>query len=177
VLTVSTARAAATCGTGNPLSYDDVSAVLVQQDGCGVGRSPTAADRFFCSAFWTLFANDAAVESGPKPPGEVVYTQYNLRDAVGTYRLTATLDQARAILKKRDFFDLSPADMGPNTSVVTITVKRCAVVTRVRASLVTETESRMAGLLIDIMSLIEASGKAKISEKPADFDYDIFWDR
>ena len=177
LLVVAPATAAAACGTGRPMSYDDISAVLIQQNGCGIGRSSVPVEQFNCSRFWALFSNDSAVDAGPKPVAEAIYSQYNLRGSVGTFRLSSTLQEARAILRKGNFFQLSPADAGPDTGEATLTVKRCAVVTRIRASQMPETESPVSTVLAKIMGLVQDAAKTKLSASPIGFDYDIFFEK
>lgn len=104
--------AVAKCGTGNPASYDDIEAVMLTQNGCGsailepVASNLTSkqfphdwiASAFDCSTYWVLFW-----ETGPaKFPTS--YSQYNLRGSVGTFHLSATLAEARAVLQKDEFF-------------------------------------------------------------------------
>jgi hypothetical protein len=169
--------AAAKCGTGNALSYDDVSAVLFQHDGCGVGRTIGPEQRFLCSSFWALFSINSAVDAGEKPEAQAIYSQYNLVGSVGTWRLSSTLADVRDILRKGDFFTLSPVDVGPDTGEATLTVKRCAVVTRIRASLMPETEGPIIRVLTGIMALIDDAAKSKISASPIRFRYDIFFEK
>lgn len=167
----------AKCGTGNAISYDDISAVLVQHDGCGVGRSQVPVDQFLCSAFWALFSDGSAVNTGAKPSAAAVYNQFNLAGGVGIYRLDPGLDKVRVILQGARFFDLSPIDNSPDTGEITITVKRCAIVTRFRASLMPETEGPALGLGFKMMSLVQEARKTKLSPTPAEFSYDIFFDK
>jgi hypothetical protein len=169
--------AAAKCGTGNPLSYDDISAVRFQHDGCGVGRSTGPEQQLLCSSFWALFSNASAVDAGAKPVSEAIYSQYNLAASVGTYRLSATLADVRKVLRKESFFELSPVDVGPDTGEATLTVKRCAVVTKIRASLMPEAEGPTVRVLTDIMALIQDASKSRISASPMGFSYDIFFEK
>jgi hypothetical protein len=168
--------AVAKCGTGNPPSYDDITAVLFQQDGCGIGRSAETVNEFLCSGFWALFSDEAAVDGGAKPHDAAIYSQYNLARSVGTFRLNSTLSEARDILRKGNFFALSPVDVGRDTGEATLTVKRCAVVTRIRASLMPETEGPVIRVLTGIMALIQDSQKSEISSKPTGFAYDLFFE-
>ena len=177
LLVVFPMTAAANCGTGQPLNYDDISAVLIQRDGCGIVRSSVPVEQFGCSRFWALFSNSSAVDAGAKPEASAMYSQYNLRGSVGTYRLRSTLEEARAILRKGNFFALSPVDSGPDTGEATLTVKRCAVVTRIRASLMPETESPVSGVLVAIIGLVEGAAKTRLSALPIGFDYDIFFEK
>ena len=167
--------ASAMCGTGNAPSYDDISAVLLQVDSCGLGRSRDPVPQFLCSNFWALFSDASAVDTGPKPVAAAIYSQFNLVGGIGTYTLDLSLQDARSILRKWHFFDLSPVDIGPDTGAVTLSVKRCAVTTRIRASLMPETESQTAGLLATLMALIQDAAKHKLSSKPSTFAYDIFF--
>src|ERR1700690_3022593 len=92
-MSFTTSFAVAKCGTGNPPDYGDIEAVMLTQNGCRSAiQEPVAADliskqfphgrtssAFDCSTYWVLFW-----ETGPaKFP--TTYSQYNLRDSVGTF--------------------------------------------------------------------------------------------
>jgi len=134
--------AASKCGTGNAPSYADIDAVMLTQNGCkGTIQDPIVAtlkspsfpqgwfvSGFDCSTFWVLFWNNGRNDVA------TTYSQYNLGGAVGFYNLSSTLDNARALLYKDHFYELNPRNLIiTDTARTVLTVRRCAVITRISA--------------------------------------------
>ena len=165
--------AAANCGSGLPASYDDIDAVMLKQDGCGGTIGSLTASRrpgwfaksFECSAYWAFFWNNGR-ENVPTE-----YSQYNLKDSVGAYRLSVTIADARDVLRKDKFFSLSPPDgYITDTAQAVISVQRCAVTTRIRIFTGQgNAEPATARLFADLANLIRLSAKTKVSEIPKEF--------
>jgi hypothetical protein len=92
------------CGTGNVPSYGDVDAVMFTQNGCkgtiqdanvATLKSPQFPQGWFvstfdCSTFWVLFWNNG------RDGVPTTYSQCNLKNAVGIFDMSTTLDDARA---------------------------------------------------------------------------------
>jgi hypothetical protein len=175
------------CGTGNPPSYNDITAIMFTQNGCkntiqdadaATLRSQQfpkgwSASTFDCSTFWVLFWWS---EPARFP---ATYSQYNLKDAVGTYHLSATLANATELLRSDDFFALSPSDMiVTDTARSVLSVRRCAVVTRIS---IYNTPSpwqdvQTLRLFSDLRALVMRSRATRISSSPRDFDENGLFD-
>jgi hypothetical protein len=168
--TLSTA-ASAKCGTGT-IDYADIEAVLLAQNGCGatIGSFTQAAPQwrlvknFGCSTYWAFFW-----ETGPARTSE--YSQYDLSGETGTYRLSVTIAEVRDILRKDSFYSLSPRDIyRTDTAQWVISVKRCAVITRVRIFTGPNNSEPTAGALLqDLSDLVQKSSKVRLSEPPKAF--------
>lgn len=174
------AAANSKCGTGNPLSYDDIDAVMFTQNGCKGTIQDTdvstlrstafpqgwSVSTFGCSTFWAFFWNngrDAVATS---------YSQYNLKNSVGLFDLSATLDDARATLRNDHFYDLNPASlMITDTARAVLSVRRCGVITRISAYNMPgpEQDGPTLGLFDDLRALIVGASKKRISSAPTDF--------
>lgn len=169
------------CGTGNPPSYDDIDAVMFTQNGCkgtiqdadvSTLRSPTfpqgwSVSTFGCSTFWAFFWNNGRNDVATS------YSQYNLKNSVGLFDLSATLDDARATLKNDHFFVLNPASlMVTDTARAVLSVRRCGVITRISvySTAVPEQDSPTLRLFDDLRALISGAGKKRISNAPKDFE-------
>jgi hypothetical protein len=146
---------------------------MLKQNGCGasIGSLATSpqpswfAKSFECSAYWAFFW-----ETGPaRFPTQ--YSQYNLKDSIGTFQLSATLTDARSILRKDNFFALSPPDGEiTDTAESVLTVKRCAVITRILIfNGPGNAEPSTAVLFHDLTNLLKQSPRTKISDVPKDF--------
>jgi hypothetical protein len=172
--------AVAKCGSGQPASYDDVSSILLTNDyrvsdGYRDKRMPVA--NLAESTFWIHFWEPTMANKPFKTP--VVYSQWTLRGSVGTYHIGATLEQAREILKSVDFFSLSPPDytMSTEQTFSVLTVRRCAVVTRVIIDNYPEyQDARSARLLADFNELILRSVKTQVSATPRNFEETLIFD-
>jgi hypothetical protein len=170
------------CGTGNAPSYNDIDAVMFTQNGCkgtihdaNVGTLKSSqfprglVSAFDCSAFWASFWNNGR-ESVP-----TIYSQYNLKDEVGLFALSATLDDVKALLKKDQFYDLSPSGLTiTDTARAVLSVRRCAVITRIsvfnmEGSPVTQDAPTLT-LFDDLRTLIAGAAKKRISDTPKDFE-------
>lgn len=183
------ARANSKCGTGNAPSYDDVNAVMFTQNGCkntiqdadvAALKGPQFPHGWFapsydCSTFWVLFWNDGR-ENVP-----TTYSQYNLRGAVGTFTLSATLNDATALLRRDHFYALNPgSNMVTDTARAVITVKRCAVITRISAynmqgSSVGQDAATLK-LFDDFRVLVREAAKKQLSSFPKNFELTKLFD-
>jgi hypothetical protein len=163
--------ASAKCGSGLPLNYDDISAVMFSQSGCRstLGRKTIAS--FECSSFYAFFW------AGGRPQGWTTpviseYVQNNLPGATGTYNLSLSISRVRNVLRKDSFFTISPPDLTAlDTAESVLSVRRCAVLTKVNIF-----DSRDAGdvasrkLFDDMRALIKGAAKKLVSRKPKIFD-------
>jgi hypothetical protein len=169
------ALASAACRSGEPPSYDDIEAVLYKQEG-GAGSignvyaayaSPHfRVNSFAASAFWVSFWETDRV----KFPTE--YVQLDLKDAVGSYELSATLSQMRDLLRRDDFYSLSPSGaMITDVPWAVLSVKRCAVTTIIAVyNIKTEySDPATEKLFADLRSLVQQSKKILKNKKPHDF--------
>jgi hypothetical protein len=174
--------AKAKCGTGNQPSYDDIDAVMFTQNGCNSTiqdanvatlKSPYVpqgwfASTFVCSTFWVLFWNNGR-ENVP-----TTYSQYDLRESAGTFTISATLDDARTLLRKDRFYELYPSSRTiTDTARAVISVKRCAVVTRISVYNVPgspeDQDAATLTLFDDLRALVSGAAKSPISSSPKDF--------
>jgi len=172
--------ASAKCGTGNPAAYDDVEAIMFTQNGCrgtiqdadtATLKSPQFprgwfASSFDCSTFWVFFW-----ETGPTV-FPTTYSQFNLKDSVGTFHISATLGEARALLKSADFFALSPRSMSiTDTASSVLSVKRCSVVTKIslyNTSSVDE-DAQTVHLFEELRALVMHAKATRTSTEPTNF--------
>lgn len=170
LLVSSTALGLAKCASGAPPDYADIEAVRLKQTGCGSARGPRTVTTFDCSMFYTFFW-------GP-PVNDAQYAQHNLEGSVGMYRLGINLQQVVQILKKDNFFVLSPPDIQvTDTTESVLTVKRCAVITRLRVfNGIRDEEPATQRLFQDLRALIDRSPKSRISSAPVDFKETLLFD-
>lgn len=165
----------AACRSGEPPSYDDVEAVLYKQEG-GAGSignvyAAYASPHFRvksldASAFWVSFWKTGGVNF----PTE--YVQLDLKGAVGSYELSATLSQMRALLRRDDFYSLSPSgSMITDVPWAVLSVKRCAVTTVIAIyNAKTEySDPATEKLFADLRLLVQDAKKTLKDEKPHDF--------
>jgi hypothetical protein len=164
-------------------SYADVDAVMLTQNGCdgtiqdadvATLKSPQSphgwlVSTFECSTFWVLFWNNGR-DNVP-----TTYSQYNLRDATGTFTLLATIDDARALLRKDRFYDLYPRGlMITDTARAVMSVRRCAVVTRISVYHMREASAEQDAatlkLFHDFRALVINAAKKRTSSSPSDFE-------
>jgi len=165
------AVASAKCGSGLPLNYDDIQAVMFSQSGCGSTLGRRTVTSFECSDF------HAFIGAGGRPQGWTIpaiseYVQYDLPGATGTYNLILSMSQVRNVLRKDSFFTISPPDLvALDTAESVLSVKRCAVLTKVNIF-----DFRDAGdaasrkLFDDVRALIKGAAKKLVSHKPKTFD-------
>jgi hypothetical protein len=174
LLASSTGLGLAKCASGSPPDYADIEAVMLKQTGCDGTLHPRKVSTFDCSMFYAFFW-------GP-PVNDAQYAQYNLAGSVGTYRLGINLQRVVQVLKRDNFFTLSPPDaMVTDTAESVLTVKRCAVVTRIRVfnvinGIITRVEPPTRRLFADLRRLIDQSPKARVSSKPTDLKYTLLFD-
>jgi hypothetical protein len=170
----------AECGSQKGPSYDDITAIMLEQNGCGNrmhGQSEPVirpAETFDCSAYWVLFW-----QPGPgKFPTQ--YNQFDLRDSIGSFESSATLNAARELLREDNFFLLNPPDHQiTDVARSVISVKHCAVVTRVAIYNTTlPVDSGPASLRVfqDLRSLLKNSTLTRKSEVPQGFAQTLLFD-
>ncbi|MGA8098372.1 MAG: hypothetical protein WB810_06920 [Candidatus Cybelea sp.] len=175
------------CGTGNAPTYNDVDAITFTQNGCGStiqdanvamlksSQFPHGwfVSTFDCSTFWVFFWNNGRENVPTK------YSQYNLKDAVGTFDLSATLDDARALLRKAHFYDLNPNNLTiTDTARTVLSVKRCAVITRIsvfNSSTVTQ-DGPTLRLFDEFRVLVAGATRNRLSSAPSDFEQTRLFD-
>jgi hypothetical protein len=127
--------ASANCGSSASPNYSDIDAILYKQNGCDSAiQEPDASKQLHivstlrCSTFWTLFWDPGR---GAIP---TTYSQYNLRNSIGTFHLSISLDDARRVLQKHNFFSLSSSEgFVTDAARSTLAVRRCGVVTIVKS--------------------------------------------
>jgi hypothetical protein len=167
VSVLSPATAVGKCGTGNPISYDDVEAVMISQGGgmlrnIGVFRAST----FDESKFWALFWSGESTK----------YSQYDLKGEAGTYHLSATISDARAVLRRDHFYGLSNSGViVTDTAQQVVSVERCDVVTKIRIFNTGDPDDQSQDratlrLFDDLRNLVLHARAFRISRKPTTFD-------
>jgi hypothetical protein len=160
--------AAAACGTGQPPSYDDIDAVMLKQTGCKGALHPKTPKSFECSYFWALVWDGEPSE----------YSQYNLPGSIGLFEISTSIADVRSILSKDNFFALSPPDYEvTDTTESVVSVKRCAVTTRIRMyNTPMAEEPATARLFADLRHLFRIAEKTRKSFAPKDFQYTLLFD-
>jgi hypothetical protein len=165
----------AKCGSTNQPSYDDIHAIMFTQNGCyNTIHNPSLPTRFIvssfdCSTFWVAFW-----ESGPAT-FPTTYSQYNLRDDIGTFQLSPTITDARGLLKDDGFFMLSPPDRFVNDAAQwVLSVRRCAVITKIRMydTVPGLQDPATRKLFDDLRDLVMRAKATRISNVPAEFAQD-----
>lgn len=167
--------AAARCGSGNPPSYDDIDAVMLAQNYTN-GQGPTSYRRrvasFPKSTFWVFFWNDGREEL------PTVYSQFDLKGSVGTFTLSASLGDARTVLRRHSFFTLNPPDdLVTDTLQTVLYVKRCAVITTIRSYVAHQEDEDIAtrALFDDLRSLILSAKATRTAPTAKDFDQTLLF--
>ena len=160
--------ALATCGTGNAPSYDDVTAVMLEQFGCDGTFRRKFPDTFECSIFWANFWKGEPSD----------YSQARLSGRNGYYYLKASVRQIRDILRKGDFFALSPPNIGAVDMAESIlSVRRCGVVTKIQIFNDPHfSEPATKKLFDDLVQFVKRAPKTKISSKPREFRETLLYD-
>jgi len=151
--------ALANCRASSGPSYDDVDAILISQTGCGSTQAPGEPSSLACSKFWLMFS-DYAVST---------YSQYNLPGSVGTYKVAATIDQARMVLRHYAFFSLAPDAQRPPTDVASwsIWVQYCAVTRSVKVfDWPLGAESAMREMASAFRDILTHSARRQVSTSP-----------
>lgn len=118
--------ARATCGSGQPVAYGDISAVMFERRGCGgVPAKLRRPKDLGCSLFWVFITKSDGGD-------DATYAQSDLPGQIGTFKLGLTLSDVRALLRKHEFFSLNPEDAtATDIRQSVLTVKHCGVVTRI----------------------------------------------
>jgi len=160
--------AKAKCGSGQPPSYDDVSAVMLKQTGCDGTLHARAVRSFDCSYFWVLFWDGEPTE----------YSQYNLPGQTGFYHLSKTISPVRNILRQDNFFSLSPPDVEvTDTAESVLSVKRCGVITRLQIYNSSRfVEPATARLFADLVRFVSQAPRIRSSAVPGAFKYTLLFD-
>ncbi len=135
-------------------------------------QSPTFPHGWFvstfdCSTFWVFLWNNGRNNIATS------YSQYNLKNSVGLFSLSATLEDARALLRKDHFYELSPGNLIiTDTAWAVLSVKRCGVVTRISAYNVQGVEQDLPTLSLfdDLRALVAGAKKDRLSTTPRDFE-------
>lgn len=113
----------ASCGTGNPLSYDDITGIQFEQSNCG-GLDPPELRR-------TCFSYSMFVSNWDHHQDEVrEFEQYAPAGIAGDYTLDVSPSELIAILKQRKFFELNPASIAETD--VTYSVLTASIVASLR---------------------------------------------
>jgi|HubBroStandDraft_4_1064222.scaffolds.fasta_scaffold00034_1 hypothetical protein len=168
--------AIAKCGTGNPASYDDIDAVMFTQNYSN-GQDNTVYSRrvatFDRSTFWVFFWNNGREEL----PTE--YSQLDLKDGLGTFKLSTTLEDVRSVLQRHDFFHLNPTDLLITDTMQNILyVKRCGVITTIRLYKYydpTFQDRATLALFDNLRSLVKAASATRTSKTPKDFEQTLIF--
>lgn len=171
ILALAPTCAIATCGTGNPISYDDINTVALGQNGCrntileSVPKKYRATT-FDCSSYWALIWDLDPV------PFQGTYSQFTLQDSIGTFQLRITLASVRDILRRNHFFSLSPPSvLVADTAVSVLTVRRCAVITRILMyNSPFDQEPATLKVFQGLRNLINEAEKKRTSAQPTPFN-------
>ena len=120
------------------------------------------------SWFWALFGSAPNYQT-------TTFTDYDLKGSIGTFQLGATLNDALVVLRRNNFFSLSPHDSNPDVGLQVLSVKRCAVITTIPLydTGPEDPDHATRRLFDDFDALIAGAERVKISDKPQRFD-DIF---
>lgn len=160
--------AIAKCGTGNPPSYDDITAVRFERErGFWTAPKTYRASTFKGSAFWVLFWNLDATK----------YSQDDLQGQIGTYHLNVSLKDAVDVLRVDDFFALSsPELLITDIQWDVLTARRCSVITKIALPDDPDAgDAKTRKLFDDLEALIVQSTKTTVSKK-AEFFYSNLFD-
>lgn len=163
--------AMATCGTGQPPSYADISAVMFERRGCGGFPKTRPSKDLGCSQYW-VFVTTWDTDD------DATYSQFDFPGKTGTYKLGVTLSDARALLQQHDFFNLNPEDASAtDIRQSVLTVKRCGVVMRIMMypKFVTA-DKPTAALFSAFDALVTRAAKHRLSGKPRMFPYTPVFD-
>jgi hypothetical protein len=115
--------AVAKCENGAPPSYDDIRAIGFQRWGCA-SRTATSLR---CSRYAIFVSN---WDWGQHEVAE--YSQFTIRGQIGRYALSVDALALISILRRYNFFELSPPNVLETDVIYSVlTVKRCAIVTRI----------------------------------------------
>jgi hypothetical protein len=161
----------AKCGTGQPISYDDIQAVMLTsryRTSDGYHAKWSGITGLASSSYWVFFWRYSPTQ----------YSQYNLVGAVGSYTLDAKLADAVDILQRDHFFDLSnPYFMVTDASQSVLTVLSCSIVTRIIVYNGPEYQDpSVAKVLSDLRDLVVQSKKNVTSTSPTDFEQTLLFD-
>jgi hypothetical protein len=164
-------QATATCGTGHPPSYADISAVMFERRGCGGFPKTQPSKDLRCSLYWVFITKWDTDD-------DATYSQFNFPGQTGTYKISLTLSDVRALLREHDFFNLNPEDASvTDIRQSVLSVKRCGVVTRVMMyPKFVSVDKPTAALFAAFDALIAGATKHRLSGKPAEFPYTAIFD-
>lgn len=179
LLSIAPATVAAKCESGTPIDYDDVDAVLLTTryralDGFRSHHIQPGSATIEASTFWVLFWK----QSGIRFPTQ--YSQFTLPGSIGTYELSASLEDAVALLRRNRFFELAPREKDATDQTYSVlTVRRCAVVTRIIVANGDREyqDAATAKLFGEFWKLIGDARKKKLSDEPEDFHLTLIFDQ
>jgi hypothetical protein len=153
------------CVSGQPASYDDVTAVMFERRACGGLSPPPKNPPLRCSFYRLTFWGE---DNG----GAGMYTQYSQRPDRGTYKLDIGLARAIDLLREGQFFLLNPGERYvTDMSATVLTVRRCGVTTSLMMFPLPDFDPKVNGLFADFDTLVERAHKIKLSSTPQDFQY------
>ncbi len=155
------------CGTGNPPSYDDIIAVMIQREpGWQFAPRGYTAKTLAESRFWAFFFGDSSA-----------YSQYNLDSSVGFYTLDAATQDVIAILRRDNFFNISgTAQFALNSPTEVLSVRRCNLVTKIDYYASETNDAATSKLFADVRALIANSKKHQLSPTPRDTEREALFD-
>ncbi len=123
--TCSAVPAFATCGTGNPPSYDDITGIQFDRGDCSTFEPKEL--RLTCASYSIFVSNWDHHQQERRE-----YEQFAPPDQQGDYTLNVGAADIIAILRQYKFFELNPTDIAETDVPYTVlAVKHCAVVTRI----------------------------------------------
>ena len=97
----SSGSAAAACNNFSPPDYSDITAVGFLRQGCGGLVHERWAKRLRCSVYELVIWPQEQIAE---------YTQYDLADQQGTYKIAISLVTLQALLKRYAFFRIAPGE-------------------------------------------------------------------
>jgi hypothetical protein len=165
--------ASANCGFSASPNYSDIDAILYKQNGCDsaiqepdTSKQLRIVSTLRCSTFWILFWDPGR---GAIP---TTYSQYNLRNSIGTFHLSISLDDARHVLEKHRFFSLSSSEgFVTDTARSTLAVRRCGVVTIVKSynTALSQDDLTIRNVIEEFRALITLARAKSISSAATSF--------
>jgi hypothetical protein len=165
----------AECTNGAPPSYGDISSVMFERSGCGGFVHKTGDLK--CSGYWVYFGEHF----------KTTYSQQTKEVGRGAFVLDATLQEARDVLARHDFFSLVPPDwLVTDISESIVSIRRCNIVTKLLMYPIVQSalddgqvlpiggDSEVAALFADFDALVARSRKEKVSEHFLEFNLNVF---
>jgi hypothetical protein len=152
---LASSMAAASCQPGK-MTYADIDAIRFTRQGCGGLKRGPAVLR--CSTYWLFFATWN---------GYAMYDQYRKDVSPGDYRLAGTMDDARNILERHNFFNLVPrrTDL-TDIAESDVTVSRCKITTRMAAFPIAGEDPQILALFDDFEKFVSSAKRTRIGNAP-----------